>query len=68
MNQICFSPVVTIGNPSFLPQESILSPVYIKFDMVECGNRTLTLYPTGNIKDNGADHISLYLKVYDPRS
>ncbi|XP_010544361.1 PREDICTED: uncharacterized protein LOC104817003 [Tarenaya hassleriana] len=29
---------------------------------------TLVLYPTGNTKDNGANHVSLYLSVYNPGS
>ncbi|CAH8310272.1 unnamed protein product [Eruca vesicaria subsp. sativa] len=31
-------------------------------------NWTLTLYPSGNTKDGGADHISLYLKPYNTKS
>ncbi|KAG2325130.1 hypothetical protein Bca52824_007858 [Brassica carinata] len=31
-------------------------------------NWTLTLYPSGNTRDGGADHISLYLKPYNTES
>ncbi|ESQ36849.1 hypothetical protein EUTSA_v10008117mg [Eutrema salsugineum] len=33
-----------------------------------CYNWTLTLYPSGNTRDNGADHISLYLRLDKPSS